>query len=189
MCCCRNKKITENLAMSHRSSNNINGKTMSNKQQHQQQQQYLQQCRNCHLKSRVGHTITDTTAAASSCSSSVKIPMWICLLVLLCYITTGATVFCVYQEQWSFVDSFFFAFSVLWTIGLQVENIEHKPPQTDGLFVVLCTLYLLIGLAILAMCVQLAYDTSTHCLSFHGRLSSCLHLNNEPRYIPYPQHY
>ena len=184
MCCCKNKKITENLAMSHRMSNNINagGKTMTNKHQHhpqQQQQQYLQQCRNCHLKSKAGH-ISDTSAGYCS-SNSVKIPMWICLLVLLCYITTGATVFCVYQEKWSFVDSFFFAFSVLWTIGLQVENIEHKPPQTDGLFVVLCTLYLLIGLAILAMCVQLAYDTSTHCLSFHGRLSSCLHLNNELR--------
>jgi hypothetical protein len=63
--------------------------------------------------------------------------------MLLCYITTGATVFCVYQEKWSFVDAFFFAFSVLWTIGLQAENTDQQ--QTDGLFVIICTLYLLIG--------------------------------------------
>ena len=77
------------------------------------------------------------------CLGSVKIPMWICFLMLLCYITTGATVFCVYQEKWSFVDAFFFAFSVLWTIGLQAENTDQQ--QTDGLFVIICTLYLLIG--------------------------------------------
>ena len=71
--------------------------------------------------------------------------MWICFLMLLCYITTGATVFCVYQEKWSFVDAFFFAFSVLWTIGLQAENTDQQ--QTDGLFVIICTLYLLIGTA------------------------------------------
>ena len=117
----------------------------------------------------------------SDLGSSVKIPMWLCLLMLICYITTGATVFCVYQEQWSFVDSFFFAFSVLWTIGL-VENNEHQA-TTDGLFVIICTLYLLIGLAILAMCVQLANDTSTHCLTFHRRLSTCLHFNTEPRFV------
>ena len=122
-----------------------------------------------------------TSSRKISTPASVKIPMWLCLLMLICYITTGATVFCVYQEQWSFVDSFFFAFSVLWTIGL-VENNEHQP-TTDGLFVIICTLYLLIGLAILAMCVQLAYDTSTHCLTFHRRLSTCLHFNTEPRFV------
>lgn len=191
MCCCKNKNITENLAMSHRNNGSTgssqgtsntakssaigSGKNYQNsKQQQIQIQQYLQQCRNCHQKSKVH--ISD------SVPGSVKIPMWICFLMLLCYITTGATVFCVYQEKWSFVDAFFFAFSVLWTIGLQAENTDQQ--QTDGLFVIICTLYLLIGLAILAMCFQLAYDTSTHCLSFHRRLSTCLHLNTEPRTEP-----
>ena len=66
MCCCKNKNITENLAMSHR--NNVStgssqgtsnsakssGKNYQNsKQQQIQIQQYLQQCRNCHQKSKV----------------------------------------------------------------------------------------------------------------------------------------
>ena len=41
--------------------------------------------------------------------------------------------------------------------------------QNDGSFVILCTLYLLLGLAILAMCFSIFRDT----LRFYPRLSSC----------------
>ena len=70
MCCCKNKNITENLAMSHRNNGSTgssqgtsntakssaigSGKNYQNsKQQQIQIQQYLQQCRNCHQKSKV----------------------------------------------------------------------------------------------------------------------------------------
>ena len=84
---------------------------------------------------------------------SSPVPLWICLLVILCYISAGATVFCAYHEEWTYVDSFFFAFSILWTIGMMDMSIGN-----DGTFVVLCTLYLLFGLAIVAMCVHLLYQ-------------------------------
>ena len=51
---------------------------------------------------------------------STRVPVWICLLLLLSYMGAGATVFCVYNENWSFVDSFYFAFAILWTIGMYV---------------------------------------------------------------------
>ena len=70
MCCCKNKNITENLAMSHRNNGSTgssqgtsntakssaigSGKSYQNsKQQQIQIQQYLQQCRSCHQKSKV----------------------------------------------------------------------------------------------------------------------------------------
>ena len=70
MCCCKNKNITENLAMSHRNNGSTgssqgtsntakssaigSGKNYQNsKQQQIQIQQYLQQCRSCHQKSKV----------------------------------------------------------------------------------------------------------------------------------------
>ena len=63
--------------------------------------------------------------------STTQVPIWICLLLLLCYMGAGATVFCVYHGDWSFVDSFYFAFTVLWTIGkklyfiiLSMDNIH-----------------------------------------------------------------
>ena len=100
----------------------------------------VHQCRNC-LRNR--HAISTTTTTAGSCGGaststtaiedhaaaklmyqlqqdSTRVPVWICLLLLLSYMGAGATVFCVYNENWSFVDSFYFAFAILWTIGMYV---------------------------------------------------------------------
>ena len=106
-------------------------------------------------------------------AKQTAVPMWLCILLVLCYITTGATIFCVYQEHWSFVDSFFFAFSVIWTIGL-VENTEN-----DGLFIMICTLYLLLGLALLAMCVHISYECSQS-FGIHQKLAVCLYPESKP---------
>ena len=100
----------------------------------------VHQCRNC-LRNR--HAISTTTTTAGGCGGaststtaiedhaaaklmyqlqqdSTRVPVWICLLLLLSYMGAGATVFCVYNENWSFVDSFYFAFAILWTIGMYV---------------------------------------------------------------------
>ena len=99
----------------------------------------VHQCRNC-LRNR--HAISTTTTAGSCGGASTsttaiedhaaaklmyqlqqdstRVPVWICLLLLLSYMGAGATVFCVYNENWSFVDSFYFAFAILWTIGMYV---------------------------------------------------------------------
>ena len=99
----------------------------------------VHQCRNC-LRNR--HAISTTTTAggcggASTSTTAIedhaaaklmyqlqqdstRVPVWICLLLLLSYMGAGATVFCVYNENWSFVDSFYFAFAILWTIGMYV---------------------------------------------------------------------
>ena len=58
----------------------------------------------------------------------------------------------------------FFAFFAGLTDSAQLSLL-----QNDGSFVILCTLYLLLGLAILAMCFSIFRDT----LRFYPRLSSC----------------
>ena len=143
-------------------------------------------------------------------------PVWILLSVLISYIALGAAVFATYQG-WTYVDSLFFSFAVLGTIGLidiptstsssitdsssPSFNInkqdEQAPSKTqmdysiraddvlnqrreansvifsesathhqmvDSFFVVLCTCYLLLGLAIISMCVQLMEDTCRNAL-------------------------
>jgi hypothetical protein len=42
----------------------------------------------------------------------------------LCYISAGASLFCV-SHGWSYVDSFFFCFAALGTIGI-VENNQNE---------------------------------------------------------------
>ena len=49
------------------------------------------------------------------------------------------------------------------------DNAQLALLQNDGSFVVLCTLYLLLGLAIIAMCFSIFKDA----LRSYPRLSSC----------------
>lgn len=100
----------------------------------------------------------------------VTIPLWLCLLLVFCYISAGASVFCVYQHgKWSFVDSFYFAFTMMTTVGVvDVTNQAREDMSTDGLFVAFCSLYLLMGLSIMSMCFSLVYDKAHTCLSCLG---------------------
>ena len=66
----------------------------------------------------------DTEKRQKQVITRLKIPLWLLILTLVCYISTGATIFCVFQDSWSFLDAFFFAFSIIWTIGL---GTSHKP--------------------------------------------------------------
>ncbi len=60
---------------------------------------------------------------------------------------------------WSLVDSLFFCFAALATIGIfdDGDKIAARDAQAvgDGMFVVCCTLYVLFGLALMAMCFNL----------------------------------
>ena len=135
LCCCTKKKQLEH-----------NQESLKMSPAPMTSSSISKKCRNCYLKSSgLGPGIS-----SSSDNLQAGVPLWVCLLIILCYISAGATVFCAYHEDWSFVDSFFFAFSVLWTIGMM-----DKSTSDDGTFVILCTLYLLLGLAIVAMCVHL----------------------------------
>ena len=50
---------------------------------------------------------------------------------------------------------------------------------------ILCTLYLLMGLAILAMCGHLLWDNAGNHCGIHQRLSTCLGIHQTPeRYAP-----
>ena len=81
----------------------------------------MHQCRNC-LRNRN----ENAKLIAKLQQDATHVPIWICLLLLLCYMGAGATVFCVYHGDWSFVDSFYFAFTVLWTIGMYVKKTTQN---------------------------------------------------------------
>ena len=76
-----------------------------------------------------------------------KIPTWLCILAIVAYISCFACILSLYHA-WNFVDSFYFAFSVLGTIGLPDSQTGS---EETGFHVAMCTFYILSGLAILAM--------------------------------------
>ena len=58
-------------------------------------------------------------------------------------------------------------------LGL-TDSAQLSLLQNDGSFVILCTLYLLLGLALLAMCFSIFRDALWH----YPRLSSCFGIQN-----------
>jgi hypothetical protein len=69
-------------------------------------------------------------------NDSGLVPIWVCLLLVLCYISAGASLFCV-SNGWNFIDSFFFCFAALGTIGIVEYNGNDDALETAGAVFVL----------------------------------------------------
>ena len=50
---------------------------------------------------------------------------------MLCYVSAGASLFCV-CHGWSYVDSFFFCFAALGTIGIVENQTAAKDEQVES---------------------------------------------------------
>lgn len=71
------------------------------------------------------------------------------IALLLVYISIGGALFMLW-ENWTFFNSFYFCFITMTTIGLGDVVPEHQ------MFMLLCTVYILIGLAVTSTCIELA---------------------------------
>ena len=76
------------------------------------------------------------------------VPISICIMILICYITFGAAMFHELQ-QWGVLESLYFCFTSLSTIGFG----DLHPKNEVGLYA--ASAYILIGMAIVAMCFSL----------------------------------
>jgi hypothetical protein len=96
----------------------------------------------------------------------VTIPVTTCMLVLLCYIVFGAILFSAW-EGWNHIDGAYFCFTSLMTIGFgdlvpgnsYIYNVaEDVTAQEANARLVLCAVYLLLGLGIISMCFNLMQE-------------------------------
>lgn len=79
------------------------------------------------------------------------------------YICGGALLFCKWEEHWSFMDSSYFCFISLSTIGfgdlVPGDKIYGKGndfySEVFELSFVFCSIYLMLGMALIAMCFNL----------------------------------
>ncbi|XP_076363166.1 TWiK family of potassium channels protein 7-like [Tachypleus tridentatus] len=89
----------------------------------------------------------------------VTVPITLCLLVLVSYISGGAIVFSLW-EGWGFLDGSYFCFVTLSTIGfgdlVPGDSVVSDRGSQEKL--VICSLYLLIGMALIAMCFNLMQE-------------------------------
>lgn len=85
------------------------------------------------------------------------VPIWLCVFLVVSYIIAGAFMFSS-TEGWSFLDSAYFCFITLTTIGfgdfVPAQGVKENPE----LAIAFCSLYLLFGIALLAMSFNLVQE-------------------------------
>ena len=74
-----------------------------------------------------------------------RVPAWVCLLILLVYLLCG-TILMSHLHQADMIDSLLYTFSLLVTIGVTLDS------DTDLLCVLLTSLYIILGAALVSMC-------------------------------------
>lgn len=74
--------------------------------------------------------------------------LWaVCFLFI--YLSAGAGLFKMWEDDWTFYDGFYFCFITMTTIGF--GDLVPKRPK----YMLLCTLYILIGLALTSTIIEL----------------------------------
>lgn len=97
--------------------------------------------------------------SVESDENEVRVPIMLCMLLLVGYIGAGAVIFSLW-EKWDLLDGSYFCFVTLSTIGfgdlVPGDNTIHETGSEGKL--ALCSLYLLVGMALLAMCFNLVQE-------------------------------
>ncbi|KAG5884935.1 hypothetical protein JTB14_009827 [Gonioctena quinquepunctata] len=101
------------------------------------------------------------------CSNTVRVPVTLCLIIVLAYICSGAVLFH-RLENWSLLEGSYFCFTSLGTIGFG----DLLPGQNaEEISLCACSAYILTGMALVAMCFSLVQDEVLSLLRYIG--ASC----------------
>ncbi|TGZ53142.1 Potassium channel subfamily K member 18 [Temnothorax longispinosus] len=89
----------------------------------------------------------------------VTVPLTLCLAIMVGYIWGGAILFSIW-EDWNMLDGSYFCFVSLSTIGFGdiVPGDEIYSGQGLDLSFIFCSMYLMLGMALIAMCFNLMQE-------------------------------
>ncbi|XP_072934343.1 TWiK family of potassium channels protein 18-like [Epargyreus clarus] len=113
---------------------------------------------------------TDTDSKVSLRGFSILAPISLCLAAIFTYIFFGALV--LYQlEGWSPIDGVYFCFMSLSTIGFGhlAPGVTQKNGASSGT-VWFCSIYIMTGLALTAMCFNVLHDEIVHRLRHQEKM-------------------
>lgn len=132
---------------------------------------------------RASSTVLDSECLSADTTHSVieaksfdcLAPLTLCFLIMVTYICGGAIILCRLETTWSFLDSIFFCFMTLSTIGFgdsipsaSVLSTKITPSRGGGSLIIwFCSLYILAGMALTAMCFNVVHDEIVHKLKHH----------------------
>ncbi len=112
---------------------------------------------------------TEGTESDTEIDRIPNVPITLCIALVVSYVCGGGFLF-QFLEKWSFLDSSYFCFVTLTTIGFGDLVPEAKFSREDAQTILgICALYLLFGMALLAMSFNLVKEEVTKQISFIGK--------------------
>ena len=106
---------------------------------------------------------------------TVTVPITISLIVMASYMCGGAMLFGQWEE-WDFLDGSYFCFISLSTTGLGDLVPGDSFNSTTGveLSLIFCSMYLIIGMALIAMCFNLMQEEVIAKIRRCGKVLGCI---------------
>ncbi|KAK4878871.1 hypothetical protein RN001_011377 [Aquatica leii] len=108
--------------------------------------------------------VSENITVTSYDTETVTVPITICLLIMVGYILGGSVLFAKYEEKWTTLDGSYFCFISLSTIGFG-DLVPGKAIYSDRGFQlssILVSMYLMLGMALIAMCFNLMQEEVIH---------------------------
>ena len=99
----------------------------------------------CCSRRQISRTLEDERPKGERGKYLRKVPGWLCLMIILSYLALG-TVIMTQVHDVSMIDGLLYTFSLLVTIGVTLNS------DTDIVCVLMTSVYILIGVAIMSMC-------------------------------------
>ncbi|XP_045466134.1 TWiK family of potassium channels protein 7 [Harmonia axyridis] len=141
-------------------------------EQHMQMEDAKSQRGLSHAPSETTETGDDEESETSSDVQSVTVPITVCLMIMVGYICFGGFLFCKW-EDWKFLEAVYFCFISLSTIGFGdlvpgdkiIGHSDVDEVLVDEVFelrFVFCAAYLMLGMALIAMCFNLMQEEVIH---------------------------
>lgn len=124
------------------------------------------------LKETDSLSCTDNESKTSMHGLSILAPILLCLIIMFAYICVGA--FALYKlENWSLLDGFYFCFMSLTTVGFG-DMVPGAGPrgaiyEESAGTIWFCSMYIMSGMALTAMCFNVVHDELIHRLKHQER--------------------
>ncbi|XP_059225079.1 TWiK family of potassium channels protein 12 [Stomoxys calcitrans] len=110
-------------------------------------------------------------------TDEITVPLTVCIFIMISYILWGAILFARWEE-WKILDGSYFCFISLSSIGfgdlVPGDSLITTDKDSVGVSFILCSVYLLLGMALIAMCFNLMQEQVIHNLrSFKRAFKAC----------------
>ncbi|KAI9552978.1 hypothetical protein GHT06_020864 [Daphnia sinensis] len=146
----------------------------------QQQQQPYDTVASIHQR-RIGGADYDIELQPGAPYDTATVPITISLTVMVSYMVGGAVLFQQWETDWDYLDGSYFCFISLSTTGFGDLVPGDKINSSSGveLSLIFCSMYLIIGMALIAMCFNLMQEEVIAKVRKLGQLLGCIKAGEE----------